>query len=40
MSFIGRDIEEQGTKDYIDEESFAQDQLGSGRKKRGFIDVA
>ena len=40
MRFIGRSIEEQGTKDYIDEDSFNQDQLGSGRKKRGFIDIA
>ena len=40
LSFVGRRMEEVGKGDYIDEAVWEEEEVGKGRKKRGFIDVA
>ena len=41
LKFIGNQIRDKGTKDYVDEALWAEEEkLDKGRKKRAFIDVA
>lgn len=40
LSFVSRRMEEVGKGDYVDEDVWKEEELGKGRKKRGFIDVA
>ena len=40
LSFVGRRMEEIGKGNYIDEDVWEEEEVGKGRKKRGFIDVA
>ena len=39
LRFVGRRMGELGKSEFVDENAFEED-LGTGRKKRGFIDVA
>ena len=40
LRFVGKKIDELGKSDFIDEASFEEEDLGKGKKKRGFLDVA
>ncbi|KAI9813074.1 MAG: hypothetical protein M1827_004294 [Pycnora praestabilis] len=41
LRFIGNGVRERGTRDYVDEETWEeQEESGKGRKKRGFVDVS
>lgn len=41
LRFVGRRMEEMGTKQYVDEKLWEEEEevIGKGRKKRGFVDV-
>jgi len=40
LRFLGSRIREKGTKEYVDEEVWEEDEVQKGRKKRGFVDTA
>ncbi len=40
LKFVGRKMEEMGEGDYVDEDIEDDEELGKGKKKRGFVDVA
>jgi len=40
LRFVGRKIGEMGRSEYVDEKVWEEKEVGKGRKKRGFVDVA
>lgn len=41
LKFVGAQVKDKGTKEYVDEEAWAEDERkGKGRKKRAFVNVA
>ena len=40
LRFIGNRIKEKGHKEYVDEATWEEDDMGKGKKKRGFVDIA
>ena len=40
LKFVGRKMEEMGKGDYVDEDIEDYEELGKGKKKRGFVDIA
>ena len=41
LRFVGRRMGEMGEKQYVDEETWQEEEvIGKGRKKRGFVDIA
>ena len=40
LRFVGNQVRDKGTKEYVDEETWEEDEKGKGRKKRAFVDVA
>ncbi|KAL8686622.1 MAG: hypothetical protein Q9218_006977 [Villophora microphyllina] len=40
LNFVGSQIRDRGSKDYVDEATWEEEEVGKGKKKRGFIDIA
>ncbi|KAI4180684.1 MAG: hypothetical protein LQ346_006949 [Caloplaca aetnensis] len=40
LKFVGTQMREKGSKDYVDEALWEEEDLSKGKKKRGFVDVA
>lgn len=41
LKFIGAQVKDKGTKEYVDEEAWVEDERKEkGRKKRAFVNVA
>ena len=40
LRFVGNRIQERGSKQYVDEAVWEEDEMGKGRKKRAFVDIA
>ena len=40
LKFVGSRIQEKGLREYVDEAAWKEDEIGKGRKKRGFVDIA
>ena len=40
LRFIGNRIKEKGRTEYVDEATWEEEDIGKGRKKRGFVDIA
>ena len=40
LRFVGRKMGEMGKGEYVDEDIWEEEEVGKGRKKRGFVDVA
>ncbi|KAL8917780.1 MAG: hypothetical protein Q9208_007761 [Pyrenodesmia sp. 3 TL-2023] len=40
LRFVGTQMREKGSKDYVDEALWEEEELSKGKKKRGFVNVA
>ncbi|KAL9588083.1 MAG: hypothetical protein Q9203_003111 [Teloschistes exilis] len=40
LNFVGSQVRDRGSKDYVDEATWDEEEVGKGNKKRGFVDVA
>ena len=40
LRFVGEQVRHRGTKEYVDEDAWEEEDVGKGKKKRGFVDVS